>query len=63
MTDRIKSGQEIINEFLDEIVNLEGVNKDIASTIVNLYREGKLSNTYLINELASIREDELNGKD
>jgi len=63
MIDKIKSGQEIIGEFLNEIGNIEGVDKDIANTIVKLYREGKLSKTHLTNELASIREDELNGKD
>ncbi len=59
MTDKIKSGQEILDEFFNEIANIEGVEQDVANIVINLYREGKLTNTNLSNELAKIQEEKL----
>lgn len=57
MTDRIRSGQEVLDEFFTEIASIEGVDQDVANIVINLYREGKLSDTNLSNELARIREE------
>jgi len=57
MTERIRGGQEVLDEFFMEIANMEGVDQDVASIVINLYREGKLSDTNLSNELARIREE------
>ena len=57
MTERIRGGQEVLDEFFTEIANMEGVDQDVASIVINLYREGKLSDTNLSNELARIREE------
>jgi len=57
MTDRIRGGQEVLDEFFTEIANIESVDQDVTSIIINLYREGKLSDTNLSNELARIREE------
>ena len=59
MTEKIKSGQEILDEFFAEIANIEGVDQDVANVVINLYHEGRLTNTNLSNELARIREEKL----
>jgi len=63
MTDQIRSGQEVLDEFLTEIASIEDVGQDIANIVINLYREGKLTDTNLSNELARIREEKTSGKD
>ena len=63
MTDRIRSGQEVLDEFFTEIASIEGVDQDVASIVINLYREGKLTDTNLSNELARIREERTSDKD
>ena len=57
MTDRIRSGQEVLDEFFTEIASMDGVDNDVANIVINLYREGKLSDTNLSNELMGIREE------
>ena len=56
MTDQIKSGQEILDEFFSQIIDIEGVDQDVAKTIIKLYQEGKLTNTNITNELQKLRE-------
>lgn len=56
MTDQIKSGQEILDEFFSHITDIEGVNQEVADTIIKLYQEGKLTNINISNELSRIRE-------
>lgn len=63
MTDRIRSGQEVLDEFFAEIASIEGVDQDVANSVMNLYRDGKLSDTNLSNELARIREEKTSDKD
>jgi len=63
MTDRIRSGQEVLDEFFTEIASMEGVDQDVANIVENLYREGKLTDTNLSNELARIREGKTSDKD
>ncbi len=63
MTDRIRSGQEILEEFFTEIASIEGIDNDVANIVINLYREGKLSDTNLSNELARIRGEKTSDKD
>lgn len=63
MTDRIRSGQEVLEEFFTEIASIEGIDNDVANIVINLYREGKLSNTNLSNELMGIREEKISDKD
>ena len=60
MTERIKSGQEILDEFFSQIINIEGVDQDVVKTVLMLYQEGKLTNTNLSNELNKIREKKEN---
>jgi hypothetical protein len=56
MTDQIKSGQEILDEFLSHITDIEGVDQEVVKTIIKLYQEGKLTNINISNELSRIRE-------
>ena len=63
MTDRIRSGQEVLDEFFTEIASMDGVDNDVANIVINLYREGKLTNTNLSNELARIRGEKTSDKD
>ena len=63
MTDRIRSGQEVLDEFFTEITNIEDVDQDVANIVINLYRQGKLSDTNLSNELARIRGEKTSDKD
>jgi len=63
MTDRIRSGQEVLDEFFAEMANIEGVDQDVANIVISLYRDGKLSDTNLSNELARIREEKTSDKD
>jgi hypothetical protein len=56
MTDKIKSGQEILDNFFSQITSIEGVDKEVANVVLSLYQNGKLTNTNLSNELGKIRE-------
>jgi len=57
MTDRIKSGQEIIDEFFTEILKIEALDQKIVEVLINLHHDGKLTNINLSNELVRIRGD------
>lgn len=59
MTDRIKSGQEVIDEFFSEILNVEELDREIVEVLINLYQEGKLTSVNLSNELEGIREEKI----
>ncbi|MFZ5907296.1 MAG: hypothetical protein ACOYVJ_07785 [Nitrospirota bacterium] len=56
MTDQIKSGQEILDEFFSHITDIEGVDQEVVMVILKLYQEGKLTNINISNELSRIRE-------
>lgn len=56
MTNEVKSGQEILNEFFSQIMNINGIDKEVAEVILRLYKDNKLTNINLSNELSSIRE-------
>lgn len=56
MSSELKSGQEILNEFFSQITSIDGVDKDVTEAILKLYKDGKLTNTNLSNELSSIRD-------
>jgi hypothetical protein len=56
MTDKIKSGQEILDDFFSQITSIDGVDQAVANNVLRLYQEGKLTNTNLSNELSKIRE-------
>ncbi len=59
MNEKPKSGKEIVEEFFSEVGNIDGVDKNVLDILVNLYRDGKLTNTNLTNELTRIQEKHL----
>ena len=63
MTDKIRSGQEVLDEFFTEIAGMDGIDNDVANIVINLYREEKLTDTNLSNELARIRGEKTSDKD
>lgn len=56
MSSDLISGQEILDNFFSQITNIDGVDKEVAEVILKLYKDGKLTNTNLSNELSSIRD-------
>ncbi len=63
MTDQIRSGQEVLEEFFTEIASMDGIDNDVANIVINLYRDEKLTDTNLSNELARIRGEKTSDKD
>jgi len=56
MVDKIKSGQEILNDFFSQITDIDGVDQEVANIVLKLYKDDKLTNTNLSNELSNLRE-------
>jgi len=56
MINELKSGQEILDDFFSQIMNIDGMDKDVAEAVLKLYKDGKLTNTNLSNVLSSIRD-------
>jgi hypothetical protein len=63
MSDGIKSGKEVLDEFFGDLSGISGVDADVAEIVVGLYQEGKLTSTNLSNALLKQREDAVNDKD
>ena len=56
MSNEIKSGKQILDEFFQEIKSLSDVDKNVINTIIDLYEEGKLTERNLANALLELRE-------
>lgn len=69
MSNEIKSGKEVIDEFFSKIMNIEGVDKKTVERLTSLYSEGKLTDTNIQNAMGQLFQEELdtteekNGKD
>ncbi|MFQ5788229.1 MAG: hypothetical protein ACE5H1_09645 [Thermodesulfobacteriota bacterium] len=59
MSEEIKSGKKVIDEFFAEIYNVEGVDEKTVETIVSLYSEKKLTDINIQNVLENLLKDEL----
>lgn len=59
MSDEIKSGKKVIDEFFAEIMNIEGVDKKTVEKLTALYREGKLTDTNIQNAMGQLLQEEL----
>jgi len=53
---KVKSGKEIIGSFFNNISSIENVDKTIANSLTELYKNGKLTEKAVINMLQQIRE-------
>ncbi len=56
MSDKIKSGKEVIDEFFAEILNVEGVDEDTVTKLVELYSDGKFTDTKIQNALEELKQ-------
>ena len=59
MMVEIKSGKEVIDEFFQDIEKIDGVDKKTVTMLASLYREGKLTNTNIENEMDHMLREEL----
>lgn len=57
MTETVKSGKEILDEFFAGIENIENVDPNIAAMIKQLYDEDKLTDANVKNELQRLRTE------
>lgn len=62
MENNIKSGAEILDEFFENLGNLENIDSKIAEMFKNLYLEESLTEARVKNELEKLR-NEKNSKD
>ena len=60
MSDEIKSGKEVIDEFFAEIMNIENVDKKTVEKLTSLYSEGKLTDINIQNAMEELLKEELN---
>jgi len=56
MSDEIKSGKQILDEFFQEMKVIPEIDENVVNTIIGLYAEGKLSEKNLANALLELRE-------
>jgi hypothetical protein len=60
MSDEIKSGKDVIDEFFAEIPNVEGVDQKTVDKLVELYGTGKLTDRNIQNAMEELKQAELN---
>lgn len=60
MDNNVKSGKEILDDFFTNISKIQNVDKGLAESLSNLYKQGKLSDTNVKNELSNLREKDAN---
>jgi len=58
MNRKVKSGQEILDDFFEIIESVEGVDPRISKMISALYKEGTLTEARIKNELQQLRIQE-----
>lgn len=60
MAEPIKSGKEILSEFFAKIFYIPGADKEVTKVLAELYKEGKLSDVNVRNELQKLRKQNAN---
>lgn len=64
MSHSLKSGRELLNEFFsDDIEKLKTSDKELVKSIIKLYKDDKLTNTNLLNEMDRLKDKKLYEKD
>lgn len=56
MDKKVKSGKEILDEFFADISSIKNIDKKLAESLANLYREDKLTDSNVKNELIKLRD-------
>jgi hypothetical protein len=59
MSDKIKTGKEVIDGFFAEIVNVKGIDKKTVEKLLSLHNEGKLTDTNIQNAMGQLLQEEL----
>jgi hypothetical protein len=59
MSDEIKTGKEVIDEFFAGIMNIEGVDIKTVEKLTYLHSEGKLTDTNIQNVMEKLLQEEL----
>jgi len=59
MSDKTKSGREVIDEFFANILNMEGVDEKTVKKLTSLYSEEKLTDTNIQNAMDQLLQEEL----
>ncbi len=59
MSDKIKSGKVVIDDFFAEILNIPDTHESTVKKLISLYSTGKLTDINLQNVLDGIIEEEL----
>lgn len=59
MDNKIKSGKDVIDDFIAEIYNIPNTDKKTIDILIGLYRQGKLSDKNVQNALDEIIQKEL----
>lgn len=62
MSEKIKSGKTVIDEFFSEVYNVDEVDEKTVDALVSLYSEGKLTDKNIQNALDDLMRLELNPK-
>ena len=60
MSEEIKSGKDVIDEFFSEIYNIDNVDEKTVDALVSLYGEEKLTDKNIQNALEALVLEELN---
>lgn len=60
MNQKVKSGIEILDEFFEEIKELDNVDISIAESLSQLYKQGKLTDANVKNMLQNLRDSNEN---
>lgn len=60
MSEEIKSGKDVIDEFFSEIYNIDNVDEKTIEALVLLYGEGKLTDKNIQNALEDLVQQEIN---
>ena len=59
MSEKIKSGKDVIDDFFREILDIEGVDRMTVEKLVKLYEEKKLSDRNIQNALEELNREAL----
>ncbi len=57
METKVKSGKEVLDDFFNDLSSLANVDSAIAKSLVELYKNDKLSDTNIKNSLSKLREN------
>lgn len=56
MAEKVKSGKEILDDFFNGIEEIENVDTDIAKMLSELFKNDKLTDTNVKNEIQKLRD-------